>query len=180
MQLWDLFRAFFVIGATTFGGGYAMLPMLTREIVNKRNWATEEELLDYFAIGQCIPGIIAINTATFIGHKKRGAVGAIVATLGIIAPSIIIIVLIAMLLANFMEIQIIQHAFAGIRVTVGALIVSTVIKLIKSNVKNVLQISLCVLVFLAVAILRVSPMWVVIVVVAVGILQGRVGAKVCK
>jgi chromate transporter len=180
MQLWDLFRAFFVIGATTFGGGYAMLPMLTREIVNKRKWATDEELLDYFAIGQCIPGIIAINTSTFIGHKKRGVAGAVVATLGMIAPSLIIIVFIAMLLSNFMEIEIIQHAFAGIRVAVGALIVSTVIKLVKSNVKNVLQISLCVLVFLAVAILKVSPMWIVIVVVAIGILQGRIGAKVCK
>jgi chromate transporter len=176
-QLWDLFRTFFVIGATTFGGGYAMLPMLNREIVVKRKWVSEEELLDYFGIGQCIPGIIATNTSTFIGHKVKGISGAIIATLGMIAPSLIIIITIAMLLSNFMEIKIIQNAFAGIRVAVSALIVSTVIKLIKSNVKNVMQIAVCVLVFLAVAFLKVSPMWVVIVVVAVGIIYGRIGKK---
>ena len=79
--LWDLFRAFFTIGAMTFGGGYAMLPMLEREIVQKHKWATQEEILNYFAIGQCTPGIIAVNTATFVGHTVKGTIGSIIATL---------------------------------------------------------------------------------------------------
>ena len=87
--LWTLYRAFFMIGALTFGGGYAMLPMLEREIVAKHKWATQEEILDYFAIGQCTPGIIAVNTATFVGYKQKGIIGGIVATLGVVSPSIV-------------------------------------------------------------------------------------------
>ena len=101
--LWDLFRAFFMIGAMTFGGGYAMLPMLEREIVQKHKWATQEEILNYFAIGQCTPGIIAVNTATFVGYKTKKEIGGIVATLGVVAPSIVIITVIAMVLQNFMD-----------------------------------------------------------------------------
>ena len=133
--LFDLFRAFFTIGALTFGGGYAMLPMLEREIVSKHKWATNEELLNYFAIGQCTPGVIAVNTATFVGYKVKGVIGGIVATLGVVAPSILIITVIAMVLQNFMDIVWVQHAFAGIRVAVCALITISVVKLFKSNVK---------------------------------------------
>ena len=97
--LLDLFRAFFTIGALTFGGGYAMLPMLEREIVNKHKWATQEELLNYFAIGQCTPGIIAVNTATFIGQKQRGVIGGIVTTLGVVFPSVVIISILAGLIS---------------------------------------------------------------------------------
>ena len=118
--LWELFRSFFMIGAMTFGGGYAMLPMLEREIVNKHKWGTQEELLDYFAIGQCTPGIIAVNTATFVGHKVKGVWGGIAATLGVVSPSLIIITVIAMVLENFMDILWVQNAFAGIRVAVCA------------------------------------------------------------
>ena len=133
--LWTLYRAFFMIGALTFGGGYAMLPMLEREIVAKHKWATQEEILDYFAIGQCTPGIIAVNTATFVGYKQKGIIGGIVATLGVVSPSIVIIMVIAAVLTNFMDVVWVQHAFAGIRVAVCALIVASVIKLAKSNVK---------------------------------------------
>ena len=94
-ELLDMFLTFARIGGFTFGGGYAMLPMLQKEVVNGRHWATDEELMDYYAIGQCTPGIIAVNTATFVGYKNRGIPGAIAATLGVIAPSLVIIMIIA-------------------------------------------------------------------------------------
>ncbi len=175
--LFDLFRAFFTIGALTFGGGYAMLPMLEREIVSKHKWATSEELLNYFAIGQCTPGVIAVNTATFVGHKIRGVVGGIVATLGVVAPSIVIITIIALVLENFMDILWVQHAFAGIRVAVCALITASVVKLFKSNVKKNWHIALAVAAFVVVALLKLSPVYVV---VGCAVLSFIFGKKVQK
>ena len=102
-ELLDMFLTFARIGGFTFGGGYAMLPMLQKEVVNGRHWATDEELMDYYAIGQCTPGIIAVNTATFVGYKNRGIPGAIAATLGVIAPSLVIIMIIAAFISNFIE-----------------------------------------------------------------------------
>ena len=171
--LWELYRSFFMIGALTFGGGYAMLPMLEREIVSKHAWATQEEILNYFAIGQCTPGIIAVNTATFVGYKRRGVPGGIAATLGVISPSIVIIVLIAMLLEHFMDILWVQHAFAGIRVAVCALIVSSVIKLLKSGVKAVWHGALAVGAFIAVAIIGLSPVYVVVACAVLSLIFGR-------
>ena len=175
--LFDLFRAFFTIGALTFGGGYAMLPMLEREIVSKHKWATSEELLNYFAIGQCTPGVIAVNTATFVGHKIQGVVGGIVATLGVVAPSIVIITIIALVLENFMDILWVQHAFAGIRVAVCALITASVVKLFKSNVKKNWHITLAVAAFVVVALLKLSPVYVV---VGCAVLSFIFGKKVQK
>ncbi|MBQ2977809.1 MAG: chromate transporter [Clostridia bacterium] len=175
--LWELYRTFFVIGALTFGGGYAMLPMLEREIVNKHKWGTQEELLNYFAIGQCTPGVIAVNTATFVGYKKKGILGGIAATLGVITPSLIIITVIAMVLENFMDIVWVQHAFAGIRVAVCALIASSVIKLIKSNIKQWWHIALAVAGFVVVALFSLSPVYVVI---ACAVLSFIFGKKVQK
>lgn len=160
--LWDLYRAFFAIGALTFGGGYAMLPMLEREVVAKHKWSTQEELLNCFAIGQCTPGVIAVNTATFVGYKRKGVSGGVVATLGVISPSLVIILAIAMLLENFMDIQWVQNAFAGIRVAVCALIVSSIIKLAKSSLKKWWHVALAVCAFLVVAIFKLSPVWVVV------------------
>ena len=133
-DLGELFLSFAKVGVMTFGGGYAMLPMLQREIVENRGWATEEELTDYFAIGQCTPGVIAVNTATFIGRKKAGPVGGIAATLGVVFPSLIIITLLASLLSNFADIPAVQHAFGGIRVCVCVLILNAVVKLWKKTV----------------------------------------------
>ena len=115
-QYWELFLAFARVGVMTFGGGYAMIPILEREIVDKHGWATEEELMDYYAVGQCTPGIIAVNTATFIGYKLLGAPGGIVATLGVIFPSVVIITVIAGVLKTFAEVPAVKSAFAGIRV----------------------------------------------------------------
>ena len=126
VRLRDLYGIFFKMGIFTFGGGYAMLPILKDETVEKRRWITEEELLNYYSIGQCTPGIIAVNAASFIGYKLRGFWGMIWATLGVISPSVIIILLVAMLLRQYMDNQYVQWAFDGIRVSVIALIIDTV------------------------------------------------------
>ncbi|MBQ7796875.1 MAG: chromate transporter [Lachnospiraceae bacterium] len=130
----DLFLTFARIGGLTFGGGYAMLPMLQKEVVEKRGWATEEELMDYYAIGQCTPGIIAVNTATFVGQSTAGTLGGIIATLGVVFPSLIIITLIAAFLQNFADLAVVQNAFAGIRVCVCVLVFNAVMKLWKKSV----------------------------------------------
>ena len=125
---------FFKMGSFTFGGGYAMLPIIQEEIVNKRKWATDQEVLDYYAIGQSTPGIIAVNTATFIGYNQRGLIGGIVATLGIVSPSIVIITIIAMFFKNFQDYVLVQHALGGIRVVVAALILYAVLKMYRDSV----------------------------------------------
>ena len=170
--LWDLYRTFFTIGALTFGGGYAMLPMLERELVEKRKWVTQEEILNYFAIGQCTPGIIAVNTATFVGYKVRRIIGGIVSTLGVISPSIVIITIIAAVLSNFTDIAWVQHAFAGIRVAVCALIFSSVLKLAKSSLKKWWQYALAAAAFLVV-FFGFSPVIVVVACAVGGLVMGR-------
>ena len=170
--LWTLYRSFFMFGALTFGGGYAMLPMLERELVEKHKWVTQEEILNYFAIGQCTPGIIAVNTATFVGYKIKGVIGGIVGTLGVISPSIVIITVIAALLSNFMDIAWVQHAFAGIRVAVCALILASVVKLAKSSLKKWWQWVLAAFGFLMV-VFGQSPIIVVIVCAVGGMFAGK-------
>lgn len=132
----ELFLTFCKIGITTFGGGYAMLPVIRREIVENKKWATDEEIMDYYAIGQCTPGVIAVNTATFIGKKIKGIDGAIAATAGVVFPPLVIITLIAALIDNFSDLPVVIHALAGIKVAVCALIVNAVIMLFKSGIKD--------------------------------------------
>ena len=136
-EIFNLFFTFFKIGAVFFGGGYAMLPILSREFAQKRGWVTDDELNDYYAIGQVTPGIIAVNVATFIGNKRKGILGGIAATLGLVTGPVIIITLIAALLTNFADIEIIKHAFAGIRVAVCVLIISAISKLWKKSVVDI-------------------------------------------
>lgn len=132
----DLYLTFTKIGAMMFGGGYAMLPILQREVVENKNWATTEQLTDYYAVGQCTPGVIAVNTATFIGSKQAGIAGGIAATLGVVTIPAILILIIAAFLSNFMESVIVAHAFSGIRACVTALILASVVKLFKGAVKD--------------------------------------------
>ncbi len=158
-----LFLTFAKIGVVTFGGGYAMLPMLQREIVEKNKWATEDELLDYFAVGQCTPGVIAVNTATFVGYKEKGILGGILATIGVVFPSVVIITLISALIQNFLDYKIVQYAMSGIRVAVFVLIMSSVLKLLKKSVMDIPTI----LIFASVLILSVltdisSPVFVIV------------------
>lgn len=156
-KLFDLYWTFAKMGAVCFGGGYAMLPILQREIVDKRGWAAEQEILDYYAIGQCTPGVIAVNTSTFIGNKLMGIKGAIAATLGFVTPSIIIIVIIASLLTNFADIVYVQRAFTGIRICVAVLIVNATIKLWKSAVKDWIGLVICIIVFCLSTFTELSP-----------------------
>lgn len=176
-ELLDLFWTFAKIGSITFGGGYAMLPIIQREIVEKKKWATETEVMDYYAVGQCTPGIIAVNTATFIGYRLKGIAGGIFATLGVIFPSLVIIMLIAAFLKNFAEFSVVQHAFGGIRVAVVALIISSVIKLWKSSVKNYVGIIIAVMAFILGAVLQLSPIYVVIGAAIVGLLTKNRGGE---
>lgn len=127
--LMELYISWFKMGLFTFGGGYAMLPMIQKEVIEKHHWATEEEVLDYYAVGQCTPGIIAVNTATFVGYYQKGIIGAIVSTLGVISPSIIIIILIASLINNFMEYEIVKSALKAINVAVCYLMLKAIINL---------------------------------------------------
>ena len=165
-----LYAAFFKIGLFTFGGGYAMLPMLQKEVVEKNGWATEEELVDYFAIGQCTPGVIAVNTATFVGSKKGGLAGAIGATLGVISPSLIIITIIAAAFASFQDVPAVAHALAGIRVAVTVMIGVSVYKIAKKAIIDLPTVLIAAAVLALDLFADISPVWLVLASAAAGIL----------
>lgn len=173
----ELFWSFLKIGGMTFGGGLTMLPMLEHELVQKKEWVSEEELLDCYAIGQCTPGIIAVNTATFVGYKKNKISGGIFATLGMIFPSIMIITIIAMFLKNFMDNIWFQHALQGVRGVVCALLCNTVINLCKKSLKNLFTE----LVFLAVLLLgfftKIPTIILVLLAAAAGIIADLIKEK---
>jgi len=166
----QLFLTFAKIGVMTFGGGYAMLPMLQREIVKNRGWATDEEMLNYYAIGQCTPGIIAVNTATFVGYKQKGILGAIVATLGMVFPCIVIITVLAGVLTMFRSNVYVQKAFSGIRIAVSALIFVSVFRLAKKAVVNVNTAIVAVLGFALQLLLGFSPILITACAIAYGLL----------
>lgn len=165
-ELLELYMVFFRIGGLTFGGGLTMLPMLKYELEEKKKWVTEEELLDYYAIGQCTPGIIAVNVSTFVGFKRKGIGGAIFSTLGMISPSLIIVSILAMFLNQFMSNQIVGHAIAGVKVVVCALMLNTVITLAKKSFVS----PICVVTgILAFALAVFTPVPSVLLVIAAGI-----------
>ena len=174
----DMFLTFAKVGVMTFGGGYAMLPILQREVVDNKGWATEEELMDYYAIGQCTPGVIAVNTATFIGQKNKGILGGIVATLGVVFPSLIIISLLAGVIEAFSHIVWVQNAFGGIRVCVCVLIANAVVKLYKKAVVDKITLVIFLIVALGSTLLDLSPViFVVLAAVAGVVLKGMEGKK---
>lgn len=176
--LLDMFVTFAKVGVMTFGGGYAMLPILQREVVENKKWATDEELMDYFAIGQCTPGVIAANTATFIGQKNKGIFGGIIATLGVAFPSIIIISLLAGVIETFSHIVWVQNAFGGIRVCVCVLIFNAVVKLYKKAVVDKITFLIFLLVALGGCFTNVSPaLFVVLAAIAAIILKNLGGKK---
>ena len=176
-QLFKLFFTFAKVGVMTFGGGYAMLPILQREIVDNNGWATEEELMDYFAIGQCTPGVIAVNTATFIGRKLHGILGGIAATLGVVFPSLIIISLLAGVIEAFSHITIVQHAFGGIRVCVCVLILNAVVKLLKKAILDIPTGIIFAIVAVGSYFLPISPVVFVLAAAITGITLKSVGGK---
>jgi len=167
--LFKLYIAFFKIGLFTFGGGYAMLPMLQREVVDHYKWVSEEDILDYYAIAQCTPGVIAVNTATFVGTKLKGTLGGAVATVAVITPSLIIITAISTVLQSFDSYPIVQHALAGIRVAVAALVVSSIIKLYKKSIKGAVGNAVFAASLILVAVFNLSPILIVIAAMLLGI-----------
>ena len=175
--LLDLFCAFFRIGLFTFGGGYAMLPALQREVVDKRKWASDEEVMDWYAIGQCTPGVIAVNTATFVGQKQAGVIGGIFATLGVVFPSLVIITIIAAFIQNFAHLAAVQKAFAGIRVCVCVLILNAVAKLWKKSVVDWKTLVIFAAVFAGSVFLSVSPVVYVVIAALAGIVVKELEAK---
>ncbi len=174
---WEMFWTFARVGVMTFGGGYAMLPILQREVVENKGWATEEELVDYFAIGQCTPGIIAVNTATFIGQKYLGTIGGIFSTLGLVFPSLVIISLLAGVIEAFSHLAWVQHAFGGVRVCVCVLILNAVVKLYKKAVVDKFTFAIFLLVTLGSYLTDLSPVVFVIIAAALGIVLKNMEGK---
>ena len=175
--LLDLFLTFAKVGVMTFGGGYAMLPILQREVVEKKGWATEEELMDYYAIGQCTPGVIAVNTATFIGQKNKGNLGGVCATLGVVFPSVVIISLLATVIEAFSHLVWVQHAFGGIRICVCILILNSVVKLYKKAVVDKATFLIFLIVTLGAFLTELSPVVFVVFAAVSGILLKVWGGK---
>jgi len=176
-QLLSLFAAFARVGVLTFGGGYAMIPILEREIVDRHGWASSEELMDYYAVGQCTPGVIAVNTATFVGYSVAGVPGGIMATLGVVFPSLVIITVIAGVLSNFADIPAVKSAFAGVRVCVCVLIFNAVVKLWKKAVPDKAALVLCLSVLVLSMLFDISPVVFVILCAAAGILLTQWGVR---
>ncbi len=179
-ELVKLFWAFFKIGLFTIGGGYAMLPLMEREAVDNNHWVTREEMLDIYTLSQCTPGVIAVNTATFIGKQEKGLLGAIFATLGVITPSLLIITIIAAFFTSFADNEYVIHAFAAIRCAVAALMINTTIGMFKKSIKNPVQIGILLAGFITVAFLKVSPIIVILVAGVLGFFLFDARAKEVK
>ncbi len=141
------YRTWFKIGLFTFGGGYVILPMIDKEVVQKHHWVENEEVMDYYAIGQSLPGVIAVNTATFVGYKTAGVWGGIVSALGVISPSIVLITIVATLLSGFQDIPAVRHALSGIQIGVCMLMTATIVQLFKNSIKDVVGIVICLAAF---------------------------------
>ena len=165
----DLFLTFARVGGLTFGGGYAMLPILQREVVEKRKWVSEADMMDYYAISQCLPGIIAVNTSLFIGSKTKGTRGSVAAALGVVFPSLIIIMILAAFLSNFTDVPLVRHAFAGIHVCVFVLIVNAVWKLRKGAIIDPVTLGLFAVVFALSAFTNFSPILMVVATALIGV-----------
>lgn len=175
--LFELYWSFFKIGGLTFGGGLTMLPMLEHELVDKRQWITEDELLDCYAIGQCTPGIIAVNTATFVGFKKGGIAGGIFGTLGMVSPSILIITLVASCLKMFMSAEVFIHAMMGVRGVVCALLFNTVINLGKKSLKKALNWIIAAVIFVLALFTKLPTIILVLLAATAGIVINLIQSK---
>ena len=169
LHLLDLYFAFFKVGAFTFGGGLAMMPMMQRELIQQRNWITEDELIDYYAVGQSTPGIVAANVATFVGYKQVGIIGGIVATLGVVTPSLIIIMLLASLINSINEYPIVQKVLKGINVAVAALLTQVIVNFSKKTIKNWVNVIFMILSFIVVFVFKVPSFICILFGITVGV-----------
>lgn len=171
--LWTLFSTFFKIGLFTFGGGYAMIPLIQREIVEKHGWITDDEILEIIAIAESTPGPIAINMATFIGHKRRGFWGSFCATLGVVLPSFLIILLISYVLRGFQDMPIVKNAFFGIRAGVLALVLKAFWGMAKKCPKNWLAYAIVCAAFVCTAVFDFNVLLIIICAALVGLTASK-------
>jgi chromate transporter len=169
----ELFWVFLKMGALTFGGGYAMIPVVERELIQKRGWTSLEEVMDYYTIAQVTPGIIAVNLSTFIGHKRKGVLGGVLATLGFVLPGVCLVLILSLFISRFAGYPPVKHAFAGVRIAVGALILDTVVKLARGVFKDAKAIVIFILVFALSAVLSASPALLVLAAAFAGLLLYR-------
>lgn len=173
----NLFWAFFKIGAFTFGGGYAMIPLIQGEIAEKKKWITDEEILDIIAIAESTPGPIAINSATFVGYRVGGVLGAFCATLGVVVPSFVIILVVSYFLTQFKENKYVSYAFFGIRAGVLALIIKALLSMYKKAPKGVVPYIIMIASFVLAAFTNINVIIVIIICAVVGLttynLKGR-------
>lgn len=169
-ELIEIFWIFFKMSGVTFGGGYAMLPILQREIVDKRAWMTHERIIDYYAVSQGLPGIIAVNVSIFIGKEKKGVLGGIAGALGIVGPCLVIITVIAALLSSFHTLPVVRNAFAGVAVCVAALILEAVTTLWKKAVIDKVGLLIFAIVFIGMAVYELSPIILILASASAGIL----------
>ena len=167
-QYLELYLTFVKIGAFTFGGGLAMMPIMQRELIEKRGWLTEEELIDYFAIGQSTPGIIAVNVATFVGYKRLGWFGGIIGTIGVVTPSWVIIMLLAGAISSVDKYPLAQKALKGINVAVAALLTSVIVKFSKKTIKSIWNVFFMLLAFTLIYFFKVQSVWIIIVSLVTG------------
>ena len=179
-ELWEIFISFFKMSAVTFGGGYAMLPILQREIVESKKWMTEERIIDYYAVSQGLPGIIAVNVAIFIGKERKGIPGGIAGALGIVGPCLFIITFIAAFLSNFQDNPIVRNAFAGIAVCVSALILNSVIGLWKKGVIDKTGIAVFSIVFIGMMLTGLSPIVLIVASAIFGIVSRKLAGGALK
>ena len=179
-KLVELYLAFVKIGTFTFGGGLAMMPIMQRELIEKRGWITEEEIIDYYAIGQSTPGIIAVNVATFVGYKRLGVIGGIIATIGVVTPSLVIITILAGAISSIDKYPLAQKALQGINVAVAALLTSVIFKFAKKTIKNIWNALFMVVVFALIYFLKVQSVWIIIVALVIGSLLALYKQKEAK
>ena len=173
----DLFIAFFKIGAFTFGGGLAMMPMMQRELIQNRNWLTEDELIDYYAVGQSTPGIIAANVATFVGYKQFGVLGGIIATLGIVTPSLIIIMILATLINSINEFPLVQKALKGINVAVAALLTQVIVNFSKKTIKKWQHAVFMIITFLLIFLFKIPSFIFILIGITTGVILTGINTK---
>jgi len=171
--LGKMFLAFFKIGAFTIGGGYAMLPLIEKEVVDHQKWVSENDIVDVFAVSQSVPGVIAINSSIFIGYKVAGMPGAISAALGVILPSFFTILIIAFFLLNVHDNIYIQKAFTGVRAGVVGMIGLAAVKLAKSAIQDKQGVIMAIIAFLAIVVFDISVIWIIIAGGIVGYLTYR-------
>jgi chromate transporter len=173
----DLYFTFVKIGAFTIGGGLAMMPMMQKELIDKKHWMTEEDLIDYYAVGQSTPGMIAVNVSTFVGYNQLGILGGIVATLGMVSPSIIIITILAGLINSIDEYPMVQKALRGINVAVAALFTSVIVKFAKKTIKKPLHVLLMLISFTLVYFFKVQSFWIILAAILCGVVITSVNIK---